>query len=259
MGKWEQILEQINNVCNGSISGRNMWFRGINNSNHSLTSGLYRLSTNGNNDKIRDIERNIFHYFVNYGDSLFEFDKNNKWNILFCMQHFRMKTRLLDWTTSFLTALYFANLNRKKGTDACIWVLDPLDLNLNAYTLLGDNRDRGYLYSIDTIPDICKDYTVYFEQATTKLPTFALLPRMSNRRLIAQNGVFTVQGTDGKPLDEEYPNMVTNGKLVKIELPWDTFEDSQRWLKINGVNGFSLFPDLEGLSNYIVKELLDLK
>lgn len=258
MSKWDQILEQVNDIYLKTGPLRRIWFRGINDSSHPLTSGLYRNDASSYGG-VKNLERNLYHHFINYGDSLFDFDTNNKWNILFCMQHFRMKTRLLDWTTSFLTALYFANFNRETGKEACIWLLDPFELNYNAYSLLGDTRTRGYLYSIDTIPDICKDYPVYFEGNALQIPTFALLPRMNNRRIMAQNGVFTVQGTNPIPLDEEYPNMVSDGTLAKIELPWDTFDDSQQWLDINGINAFSLFPDLEGLSNFIIKELYHLK
>jgi hypothetical protein len=192
--------------------------------------------------------------FINYGDLLFDFDKNNSWNILFCMQHYGMKTRLLDWTSSFAKAVYFANLKRKEGSTACIWILNPFSLNKIARERM-DITNADTLFSIDSLPEICKDYTNYFEK-TMNISSIALLPRKNNRRILAQDGVFTIQGKHNKPLNEEYPELVKNNKLIKIVLPWTTYNESMEYLELNGINTYSMMTDLEGLSKYIINDVL---
>jgi hypothetical protein len=255
MSEWSEILLRINDIYNNCSRYRKVWFRGHNNSNYKLYSSLYRISTKDLD--IRSLERNMYYLFINIGDYYLNFDKNKSWNVLFCMQHYGMKTRLMDWTTNLLTAIYFANLNRKEGTDACIWILDPYKLNKIANQKFKDKIFDDKLYSIDNLPDQCKDYINYFNQRDI-IPSIALLPRRSNSRLLAQSGAFIIQGNRNIALDREYPELKDDG-LIKINLPWSTYEDSKRYLDINGINYFSLFPEISGLSKYITDEVLKLE
>lgn len=254
------LQDIINQVREISKQHQTLWFRGHTSSSYKLNSGLYRISKEP--DKIATAENNIYNAFLNLGDFFTgQFHEHKEWNTLFMMQHYGLYTRLLDWTSSFVTALYFANLNRKQDDNACIWVLDPIELNKRCHNLYERQIDTAYdsigLITIDTLPKRIQNYTSYFNEHM-HIKSFAMMPRRSNDRLISQNGYFTVQGTDGIPLEEEYQQYL-NQCIYKIDLPPNTYDESMEYLKFNGINYYSIYGGIDGLCKYIKEELLQIK
>ncbi len=255
----KEVLEQLNDI---SSKHETLWFRGHSSTDYKLNSGLYRISANKN--EVREQENNMYNAFVNLGSMYidrFGSGLEKEWNTLFLMQHYGMHTRLLDWTSSFITALYFANYGRSPDKPATIWALDPLALNKNCHNLYEKQQDNSYdsigYITLDTLPNRIKKYTSYFNH-DVHIKSFALMPRRSNERLVSQNGFFTVQGTDNIPLEEEYKSQI--GKfLYKIELPSSTYESSKKYLQVNGIDYYSLFGGVDGLCRYIKDELLKIK
>lgn len=254
---FKNILEQIYEFKrkHGVI-----WFRGHSDSNYKLNSGLYRIDKD--TGSIRNMENNIFNAFLNYGDSYCNsFIENKNWNVLFLMQHYGMYTRLLDWTDSFITALYFATQERDKDECACIWMINPIQLNKSCHQLYDKSEDDGFdlirLLTVDTLPERIKNYTNYFEKELN-IGTFAMVPRRNNTRLVSQNGFFTVQGTINKPLDEEYRCHIDDF-IIKIELDPSTYEDRVQFLKLNGINYYSLYGGIDGLCKYLKDEFFGIK
>lgn len=253
----EQVLNKLKEI---SAKHRTLWFRGHSSTNYKLNSGLYRISKDLN--KVRTAENDIYNSFVNLGyffsDHFYDY---KEWNTLFLMQHYGLYTRLLDWTSSFATALYFANLNRDPSSNACIWAIDPIELNKKCHNLYERSSDPAYdsigLITLETLPNRIKNYTDYFSE-DIHVKSFAIMPRRSNDRLNSQSGYFTVQGTDGIPLEDEYHQYIDDF-IYKIELPSCTYEESWHYLKFNGINYYSLYGGIDGLCKYIKDELLNIK
>lgn len=246
-----RILEQVNSFKkNRSV----VWFRGHSHTEYRLNSGLYRI----NNDQgyIKQVESNLYNSFINYGDSYCSiFSDKKSWNVIFLMQHHGLYTRLLDWTDSFTIALYFAV---QENPNSCIWMLDPIKLNQYSKPLYS-SEDKRYaeigLLTLETLPTRIDDYINYFEQ-DIDIGSFAILPRRNNGRLVSQSGFFTVQGTACIPLEKEYR---LNDCLQKIELPLDVHQECLEFLKINGINYYTLFGGVDGLCKYIKNELFDIE
>lgn len=237
-----------------------VWFRGHSKSEYKLNSGLYRISKESG--EINLFENNIYNSFINYGYQYCnDFYDNKEWNIVFLMQHYGMYTRLLDWTDSFITALYFALKDVKENENACIWMIDPVAMNKKCSGIYELGVDKGYddirLLTIDTLPTRINNYTNFFENKIS-IGSFAIVPRRSNERLKLQNGFFTIQGTKGVPLEEEYKYYIGDF-LIKIEIPYDIVKECRDFLSINGINSYYLYGGIEELCNYIKNDLLQIK
>ncbi len=164
-------------------------------------------------------------------------DSSDALGWLFLMQHYRLPTRLLDWSQSPLVALYFA-IERPDDGDAALWALSPTRLNLNeaknASICMPDSRTVGLLGA--------QAFSRDSERADTRI--LAVLTEEADLRHLVQQSSFTLHGR-GDPLDkgEASPSF-----LVKVRIPSAAKKGLRQALALLGINRASLFPDLENLA-----------
>lgn len=96
---WEIILDKAKKF---KKSNRNVWFRGQGDSNWQLKSSLFRQSFSTLEQYLNN-ERTKYNLFKNLGHM---YHNEDDWSLLYTMQHHGVKTRLLDWSESFATALF---------------------------------------------------------------------------------------------------------------------------------------------------------
>ncbi|OGT82095.1 MAG: hypothetical protein A3H91_10310 [Gammaproteobacteria bacterium RIFCSPLOWO2_02_FULL_61_13] len=174
-----------------------------------------------------DLEQAMLQEVRRRGALLLDARLADDWELLVYVQNFGMATRLLDWTSNPLVALWFAC--QTDGPDGATYV----------FAVIGGKKD---------LLDRAADPTP-FEGSRTKI----FKPGLNNARIIAQSGWFTVHRYSSStnrfvPLEQEFE---FDDALLKIKVPNKMHADFLHRLDLLGVNYQSLFPDVEGLCKYI--------
>ena len=180
----------------------------------------------GSVSNIEQIEREIISDFKSLSIPYRDFVPQNDWDYLAQAQHYGLRTRLLDWTSSPLIALWFTLCKKEEGSDhGVVWIFEvpPKDI-------------------ISTIDDI-----TLFKGGRTK----AYRPNHISRRITAQQGWFTVHKiTQGKfiPLNK---NKNYSNCLERIKIPYNLYSTFSDIISFYGINKSTLFPEMEYLCQFL--------
>jgi hypothetical protein len=174
--------------------------------------------------------------FTKYARPLLNPLPTNSEGWLLHAQHHGVPTRLLDWTSNPLKALFFAvEDDSHSKADGVVWAFTPPYWN-----------------------DDVTEETVFQNDGLT--PFF---PKHINSRIVAQESCFVAfpmpEGTSPlHPMEsdsERYPGLVF---LHRMAIPARSKANLQRELHVLGVTHRTLFPDLQGLAQHIKAELRGL-
>lgn len=215
-----------------------LWYRGHGNVDWQLIPSAHRR-----HPVLEKQALQLFrHRAPSFSDSCPAHDDYVGWLPL--MQHYRLPTRLLDWTESLLVAAYFAVAAEDQKTDGVVWMLSPGSLNATSIgdvlPFLSDDRVRPIVFEAFGKP--------IKGEAAECVATLA--PR-TDLRMLAQLGNFSIHRNQS-PLNE-HPQ--ASDFLAKVVIPQTAKAAFARDLSIAGIRRSSLFPDLENLA----RELTDIK
>lgn len=250
-----------------ALQGEGIWFRGLKDSTFDLQPSFYRQTAAEEHFVVVDY-MSLADPLLSDADRPRDESIKSQWQWYFLMQHYGAPTRLLDWTELPLAALYFAvrELRDPSARETlqgppCVWLLDPGALN--TFSIGEDNIvvpsgrfSREWLYR--TSPEdrggvkrrVARDFEYEGKPYSNRRP-LAIYPVRQNRRILAQQGVFTVHGADDRALNVLFDWRDPVHRLERIEVDPSATEallDQLQWL---GVHELALFPELPALSEHV--------
>ena len=143
---------------------------------------------------------------------------DNQWDWLTIAQHHGLATRLLDWSYNPLIAAYFA-VTHKHNLRSHIFCYYP----------------ASYLVPEKANPSEYKGVSLF-------------KPKGAIPRITRQGGVFTVHGIPTTSLE----NSLNDGDILELIVISERYtKELLHELNHYGINSSTVFPDLDGLSNYV--------
>jgi len=220
-----------------------------------------------------------------------EFSDKSAFDVLCKMQHYSIPTRLLDFTSNPLVALFFAcKDNNSDDGDVENGKVEVIkgkfyqsDLHeIQIICLIGDFLSRyrsEYYHHANTSLSFFHDYLLKkhidcgntpindYLNAIFEVPYIGIRPNHTNARLRAQQGLFLLFGIGAKSM---YPNQFPYDRLrnppnidsenkYTIKIPHFAKKDILKQLERIGIDNSRLFPDLEHIAEFVKDDLVRLE
>jgi hypothetical protein len=243
-------------------------YRGHDSTGHILRPSLFRKQSN------RQHEKNLLREVLSMHPSEFRQD-SGVFEHLVRLQHFSLPTRLLDVTFNPLVALYFASQGTKNKDGEVLqfkfpsrnlkyFDSDTVSAVSNLSNLSGNERNQIRAMNKDDelvselagrrLLHFIKSEKPYFEPRIRldHLKGFIpVKPRLSNRRILAQQGAFFLFGLTTK-LDDSNSHGI---RVSRTEVPGDNKAHIRAALDRIGINEATLFPEIDRAARYVFSQV----
>jgi hypothetical protein len=196
-------------------------YRGVRLSTYKLIPSIGRLRTK-RGEKLDIVkEKDLFDNFRNMAHPYIEKSNYNTLELLAIGQHHWLPTRLLDWTKNPLIAVYYA-------------VEEPFtedEEERNEYSCV-------YIHNAETPVQLCETFDPFTIEEVKRY-----VPKHLDKRIIAQEGLFTVHNDPHTAWEPENLETVFIHKDIRRKIKWVLYQ--------LGVNSSTIYPDLDGIAKHV--------
>ena len=245
-----EFIEYIQNYYKISKAKKHLFFRGHSDTDFKLLPSVFRPRSKYN-------EKEILLDFKQYApDFNFSYDFIRDIDKVLCdMQHNGLPTRLLDWTVSPLTALYFA-VSSNLDKNGKIWIFNPWKynnsiVNYKQHTQIHDihviARSLLAIGEDEFINNFIKDY-YHFSKSFNFEDPLAFVAQFTNKRKIFQRGTFLIFGKNKQAFEE---NDKSKDFLDYFIIPHRCKKKIFQELNNLYINAYTIYPDFKGMQETI--------
>lgn len=246
------------------VSTNSTWYRGETEEHEFLIPKIYRGVEDKEITAVLKKERKYFLEFRRRAQSIISnFEKDDFWSWYFLIQHYGGPTRLLDWSSNPLVALFMAlDTNRDKTKNPIVYLLHPTVLLDYAFEDIGKEKTETgrVLYPGEDNTSIWISNIVENNYDIPKSP-IALLPTNSDQRIITQKSCFTLFGKRKNGFVKDGKEIICpccdSRVLFKIIIDGKSKENIRKELIKIGVSSETIYPGLEGLTKELNEEIFE--
>jgi len=280
-----EYIQNISELNKKSIKLRSIpvssmsFYRGQSNAEWPLAPRLYR-------ENLFKFERVLITEFLRIVPH--EFENMSAFDILVKMQHFGLPTRLLDTTLNPLVALFFSCYGEKqKSKDGVVYAFSNYPAHYQQNYNVAVVMKFIFQYSpypldiLDFLDDLNKSREIqesmkaslsFANSDPLKIPLLAVIPKLSNPRIINQDAAFLLLGMKLEK-EENVNDSIRGGRLIHHYSPIDLDKNFNKiWpnphgkifhipfgykknildeLEFLGISKNKMFPELEYQAEFI--------
>lgn len=243
----QDLLEQIDHsgIADKTHAHARIWFRGHSDAAWNLRPGVYRSDFPAEDEAARlKLERHLSQDFRAMSAGLINPNAGEP-ELYFLQQHYRMRTRLLDWSNNALAGLYFA-VASNQDKDGALFFMDAYQVGPSQK----DAEGSGFQGIADSRHPVFTDalHVIFWWHTDEQFPDFLfpVRPDYLDTRIRLQRGCFTFHVPKHPEL-----TLAENRTLTACRIPASSKEGILKEMALLGIDEFSIYGDLDHLSNRI--------
>jgi hypothetical protein len=229
-------------------------FRGMSENYDNLRTSIQRIGGPGKIHPVSELswrERRVIETFSTYAREHLPVGFTD-WDVILLGQHYRLPTRLLDWTSSPYVALFFATEDTSKcDRDGIVWCVSRVDTLDALPDLLKGHLDSqsAKMFLLETLRTAFPSGLRQFDSDVSEEALIWFEPPSLSPRIVHQFALFSMMagvGSDHWDWLEKHPEFHWG-----VPVPASLKKEIRQRLQVMNVTERTIYQGLEGIARWL--------